>query len=306
MSSQRDEHFARSHPALRPTRYVWAAGTHPAHWVPALGAWMAVLLLGLTALAPGWNQVLPRIMPFIATAALAWSAWWLIGVPNIPRFRRATDAKLLAEYEGDYDFQSAELLPRIDSSLRLKVDDITLLRNQARKILGERFGGTDPFARDNFAKLDTLAISYLRLLAALTEHANYLDLTSPEGIERDLTAAQAALAEAAPQRDADAPDDETAAVSAARQKQVELLEGRLARYKKAVARRELIKTQCQNVETTMKLLVDQAMTASSAERVGRDIDQVLSNINESETLSQELSQLDALSGILSTRHLQRQ
>lgn len=294
MSSQREKYFAHSHPALRPTRYVWAAGTQPAHWVPALGAWLSVLLLGLTAVSPGWRTVLLPVIPFIATAALAWSAWWLIGVPNIPRFRRATDARLLAEYEGDFDYQSAALVPKIDPGLRVKVDDITLLRNQARKILGERFGGNDPFARDNLAKLDTLAISYLRLLAALTEHANYLDLTSPESIERDLAAAKAALAATVPEsREAD-PDDDAQSVGVARQKQVELLQNRLERYKRAVQRRELIKTQCQNVETTMKLLVDQAMTVSSAERVGRDIDQVLSNISESETLSLELSQLDAL------------
>jgi hypothetical protein len=286
------------HPALRPTRYHWAAGTNPYHWVPALGAWMAAIMLGATAgLSAELRAPLLGIVPLLMLAALAWTGWWLVGVPMLPRFRRATDAKLLAQYEGDYDFQLADLRERIDADLRDKVQDIGALRNQARKMLSGKFDESDPFARDNLAKLDRLAINYLQLLAALTEHANYLSLVTPDAIQQDLAKASAELDAV----DGAALDQDDNIVLAARQKQVELLQSRLERYKKALQRRELIKAQCMNVETTMKLLVDQAMTAKDAQRVGRDIDQVLSNIKESELLSEELGQLDALSSTLTER-----
>ena len=52
----------------------------------------------------------------------------------------------------------------------------------------------------------------------------------------------------------------------------------------------------------MKLIVDQAMTAHDPKRVGRDIDIVLNNIQESEILSAELSAYDELEAELdSTR-----
>jgi hypothetical protein len=72
------------------------------------------------------------------------------------------------------------------------------------------------------------------------------------------------------------------------------LQNRLKRYEKALKRIDLIKAQCKNVEATMKLIVDQAMTAHDPKRVGRDIDVVLNNIEESEILTAELSAYDDL------------
>ena len=81
----------------------------------------------------------------------------------------------------------------------------------------------------------------------------------------------------------------------ARARQHTLLQNRLERYHKVERRIELVEAQLANVETTLKLLVDQAMTAASPERVSRDIDQVLTNITESEVLAEELASFDDLS-----------
>src|SRR3954470_5163619 len=86
---------ASDHPAHRSTRYHWAAGLNPWHWVPSLGAWLAVFLLGLTAMGvPVVRPELSALIPFLVLGALGWSGYWLIAVPNMPRFKRATDARL--------------------------------------------------------------------------------------------------------------------------------------------------------------------------------------------------------------------
>ncbi|MDQ3023565.1 MAG: hypothetical protein M3R04_04140, partial [bacterium] len=77
-------------------------------------------------------------------------------------------------------------------------------------------------------------------------------------------------------------------------KQVQLLEGRLARYRKAQESMQVLRGQVKNVETTMKLLLDTAMTAADPKRVGKDIDMVLQNIRDSEVLSAELATYDDL------------
>nr|MDQ3023320.1 hypothetical protein [bacterium] len=159
------------HPAHRSTRYHWAAGLNPLHWVPVLGAWLAVFLLGLTALAiPAMRSAVTVFIPFISIAALAWSGLWLIVVPNTPRFRRATDAKLRGEYEDDFDYRMLEYQERIHADLRGNAADISTLRDKAREMLKGKFGDDDPFAKDNLLKLDRLAISYLQMLVALTEY----------------------------------------------------------------------------------------------------------------------------------------
>lgn len=262
------------HPARRPTRYHWAAGTSPLHVGGALVGWAATFAAGITA---AFTPEAALLTPWLATASLAWSGFWLVAMPNNPRFRRAVDARSEARYEHDYGFQAAALRDRIDSDLHDKIDEITRLRDRAREILTGKFGEHDLFAKDNLDKLDKLAISYLQLLVALSEYDEYLSLVDPESIERELEAAEGAA------------EVEDRALREVRNRQVELLRNRLTRYRRASQRLGLLQAQCRNVETTMKLLIDQAMTAPDAQRVGRDIDEVLSNIRESEILTQELA-----------------
>ena len=267
------------HPARRPTRYHWAAGTNPLHWGGALLGWAATLGSGLSA------SIVPEtsfLTPLLATATLCWSGLWLLVMPVNPRFKRAVDAKLIDRFENDFGYQVAVLSERIDPDLRDKVADIKRLRDRAREILKGKFGEHDLFAKDNLEKLDKLAISFLQLLVALSEYDGYLSLVDPESIKHELEAAQAAAA----------VEDDT--LRDVRQRQVELLTNRLTRYSRANSRMALLQAQCRNVETTMKLLIDQAMTAPDAQRVSRDIDEVLSNIRESETLTQELATYDDL------------
>jgi hypothetical protein len=270
---------SEDHPARRPTRYHWAAGLNPLHWGVGLAGWIAVFVTGA---AGAMGSPLGGLAPWLAAASLAWSGFWLVAVPNNPRFRRATDAALNHKYENDYEFQLALLYERVNAELYFKVQEMTLLRNRAREILQHKFGSYDPFAKDNLEKLDKLSISYLKLLTALSEYGEYLGLVNPESIVKDLDQARRAVEQAEP------------AIKPVREKQVTLLENRLARYRKAQTRIELINAECINIETTMKLLVDQAMTAPDSERVSRDIDQVLTNIRESEVLTQELAVFDDL------------
>jgi hypothetical protein len=271
------------HPAHRSTRYHWAAGLSPWHWVPALGGWIAVFLLGITSLGvPALRDALAGFIPLIMLGALGWTGYWLIAVPNMPRFRRATDARLREQYEHDFDYRMQEYQDRIHADLRGNVSDLATLRDKAREMLTSKFGDDDMFAKDNLHKLDRLAISYLQMLVALTEYDQYVGLVDPGSIERDLEAARLATAQS------------ESAMREIGAKQVELLEGRLERYRKAQEQMGLIRAQVKNVETTMKLLLDTAMTAADPKRVGRDIDMVLQNIRDSEVLSQELATYDEL------------
>jgi len=269
------------HPARRATRYHWAAGLNPLHWGPALLGWGAAIVSGGMGAVLGYEPGI-TLAPWLAVGAMAWSGVWLVAMPNTPRFRRAVDAALKARYEHDFDYQYAELIERIDSDLHDKVQSLGRLRDHARTILTDKFGEHDLFAKDNLQKLDTLATSYLQLLVALSEYDQYLSLVDPESIEHELVAAE---------RGAQVDDE---VLRQARQRHVDLLKNRLTRYQRAQKRLELIQAQCRNIDTTLKLLIDQAMVAVDPQRVGRDIDQVLTNIRESEILTAELQTYEDL------------
>jgi len=273
------------HPAFRPTRYHWAAGLAPLHWVPALGCWIAVFLFGLTALGvPSVRTPVEAVIPFLVMAALAWSGYWLIAVPNMPRFKRGVDARLREEYENDFDYHLQQAKSGIHADLQGRVADIVALRNKTREMLRTKFGEDDPFAKDNLVKLDRLAISYLQMLGALTEYDQYVSLVDPGSIAADLQAAKLATQ----QSGADA------ALRDIGSKQVQLLESRMQRVVRAHEQITVIQGQLKNVETTMKLLLDSAMTVSDPRRLGRDIDEVLQNIHDSEVLSADMASIDDL------------
>ncbi|MCB1219688.1 MAG: hypothetical protein H7A35_11535 [Planctomycetales bacterium] len=263
-----------------PARYHWAALAHPAHVTGAVIGWLSTAGLGVASMG---STLSPELAGWTALASIAWSGVWLLVMPGNPRFRRVTDARLAEIHENDFDYQQDALRGRISGELKGSMADIARLRDKAREILQDKFGSHDPFARDNLQKLDTLAISYLQLLVVLTEYDNYLNLVDPGSLERELAEARQRLDEAT-----------DSAVRDARASQLKLLENRLEKYHGTESRLELVRQQCRNVETTMKLLVDQAMTAVDAKRVSRDIEQVLENIRQSETLGEELAVYDDL------------
>ncbi|MEZ5338237.1 MAG: hypothetical protein R3F46_08205 [bacterium] len=263
-----------------PARFHWAALGHPAHVAGASAGWLATLGLGIASLT---STVSPELAGWAALGSMAWSAVWLLMLPGNPRFQRLTDARLAERYEHDFDYQKEALRGRISTELTERLRDIAKLRDKAREILRDKFGSNDPFAKDNLQKLDSLAISYLQLLVVLTEYDSYLNLVDPGSLERELAEAREQV---------QAATDE--AVREARQSQLKLLESRLEKYHGTENRLELVRQQCRNVETTMKLLVDQAMTAVDPQRVSRDIEQVLENIRQSETLGEELAVYDDL------------
>ncbi len=206
----------------------------------------------------------------------------MLVLPITPRFKRSVDANLAGLYENDYSYQYSGLVGRINPNLHSRAGDITRLRDKAREILTGKFGDHDPFAKDNLEKLDRLAISYLQLLASLSEYDEYLSLVNPQSIEDQLKDEE--------EKHAASSGD----IHTTQERTISLLKNRLDRYRKARQRVELIKAQCKSLDTTMKLLVDQAMVAADPQRVGRDIDQVLHNIKESEILTADLAAFDEM------------
>jgi hypothetical protein len=214
--------------------------------------------------------------------SLGWSGLWLLVMPNLPRFRRVVDSRLMARYEDDFDYQLDGLKPRISRNLALKVRDIAALRNKTREVMQNRFGAVDPFAQDNLVKLDRLAINYLQLLATLTDYDEYLSLVDAANLESELASTQKSL------------DDADRELAPIRQRQLLLLSNRLLRYRKIEARIKVLSGEAANIETTLRLLMDQAMTTADSQRVGQDIDAVLTNMRESELLAEDLAVFDEL------------
>lgn len=264
------------HPALRPTRYHWAAGLHPLHWLPACGGWLATL--GLSLAGPD-SAALSTLASVAALGAIGWSMTWLLLVPVMPAFRRVVDSRLAQQYDADFYYQREELLERYPV-LKPELRELSSLRDRAREMMLRRFGKDDPFAQDNLKKLDTLAVSYIELLEQLTDYDDYLRAVNPDALESDIAEARDELNFSGPE------------IREVRKRQLELLQNRLERYRLVEQRAKLLKAEASSIETTMKLLADQAMSSSASRGAWDEIDGVLDNIRESELLSADLAMFD--------------
>lgn len=214
-----------------------------------------------------------------ALAALGWSMTWLLMVPVLPAFRRVVDSRLASQYSTDFHYQGQDLLDRYPS-LKPELREITALREKSREMLLRRFGKEDPFAKDNLTKLDRLAVNYLDVLEQLADFDGYLRSVSPDKLAEEISAAREELEFSGPElRDI-------------RQRQLGLLEQRRERHDQAQQRVQLLKAEAASIETTLKLLADQAMSSTSSRHVWDEIDGVLDNIRESELLSRDMAVFD--------------
>ena len=195
------------------------------------------------------------INPGIWLIGLGLEGMYLWALSKNQRFRNAVDAEAGVTHSTS---RYEELLATLDRNAQSQQFDIERESAEIVGLLQKSAAHTS-----QIGDVRQMAWLHLKMLAALTEYDQYLSLVDPEGIQQQLDEAEA-------QQDGASSE----AVAQARSKQVLLLKTRLERYQRAEQQLQLIQAQCKNVEATMKLLVDQAMTAQDAQRVGKRLEEL--------------------------------
>jgi hypothetical protein len=132
-------------------------------------------------------------------------------------------------------------------------------------------------ASDSEPRLDALLTSFLRLVSALNHHRTYLNSTDREQLEKELRELEAEVAQEANPRLKDV-----------KEKRLEILRKRVARFQQAGESREVVSHQLAGIEDLMRLTHEQSITIRDPETVNRQLDVVSAEVEATDETVREM------------------
>jgi hypothetical protein len=199
-----------------------------------------------------------------------------------PRFIRSVDARLEDAKHLQIDVLRDHLWQDIHPQLQAKYTELERLTQRMRAEFTAPGSNPDPLQQDNYRKIIMLLGSYLKIARAVTRYGTYLSSVNPRQIEQDIARLEAQL-EGADER-----------VLGVRKKNIDVLQKRLEKIRKARANQDYLIAQMEAIEDTMRLVVDQAITLSDPKGTGMQIDNLLVTLQETELISSEMEYYNEL------------
>jgi hypothetical protein len=251
--------------------YFRAAVLHP---------WNLVLLGAGVVSSIGLGSEVPAMLA--AGVELA----YLGIVPASARFRRAVDARLARR---DRRLQGAKLDAMIAELAPNQREHFQALRQVADRIEQNhaRLEGTHGglLMEQTRVKIQALLRSFLKLLISLNDYRRFLSATDRQVIERDLKELEDDLART---------ESESEAVREVKKRRAEILRMRLERFRKAEESRELISHQLASIEDMLRLVLEQSITLRDPEAIGRQLDALSVEVEETESTVREMERFLSL------------
>ena len=199
-----------------------------------------------------------------------------------PRFIRLVDARLEDAKQMRVELLRDRLWEHIDPQYRTKYKDLEQMTGRLRDEYAGLGNRIDPMQEDNYRKIVMLLASYLKIARAVTTYKSYLASVNPDDIKQDIDRLTKEL---------DGADER---VQDVRKKNIDVLQKRLEKITKAKANMDYLTAQMEAIEDTMRLVVDQAITLSDPKGTGVQIDNLLSTLQETDLVSDEMSAYDEL------------
>lgn len=204
---------------------------------------------------------------------------YLALVPAIPAFRRGVERKLMRKRSEEASKLADEMLQELSANQR---EHFFALRDLKERILENyrRLSSSGLLLLTSETRIDQLLASFLRLLSALNAYRKYLGQSNREQVQLEASELTADL-----ERD---PGGER--VREVKQKRLEILRKRLARFEKAAEHRELMSHQLASIEDILRLLHEQSIGMRDPEVVTRQLETVTAEVETTESTVKELEE----------------
>ncbi|EPX63103.1 hypothetical protein D187_006513 [Cystobacter fuscus DSM 2262] len=199
--------------------------------------------------------------PLPALVALGVEGVYLVGALSSSRFKRAVRSRGPDAQDTEAARQQVEaLLKDLAPSQREHYQQLVGLKE---KILANyaRLPGGRVLATSSEERLDALLTSFLRLIAALNQYRAYLNPAERQSLEKDVRSLEAELAQ-----------ETNARIKDVKEKRLEILKRRLARFELAGESREVVSHQLASIEDLMRLTHEQSIAIRDPESVSRQLD----------------------------------
>src|SRR5262249_12732714 len=133
-------------------------------------------------------------------------------------------------------------------------------------------------------KLDGLLDGYIRLLNAAHTQREYVQLSNPVEIQREIERIERTL------------DKETPKVREINCKRIEILRKRVEKFQSIKENRQVIDAQCSAIEDVLELIRDQSVSMRDPEEVSNQLDTLVQDVEHTE---QTVREVEAIFGLAS-------
>ncbi len=237
--------------------------------------WSPLNLLGLIGL--GVLAVVTNEWGFLPLAG-ALEASWLYYTSTNPRFQRRINSEVNKEKQIESEQEREMMVRRLSQHDQARYRELELICRKVQKQIDCADPLTRPMLEQSLLKLDYLLLAYLRMLTSLMTIGEYTRSTSSEEIEENISKLERELKS----------DTVSPKVKEVKKSNLDVLNQRLSRVKKAEENRSLLEANLQTLEDTLKLIRDDALTMENPSRVSSQIDSVIVEMQQNEQLAQEM------------------
>ncbi len=199
--------------------------------------------------------------PLPALVALGLEGLFLGAASTSKRFQRAVRSRQPGVADEEAARQQVEaLLADLAPSQREHYQQLVGLKEKILANYGKLPGGR-VLSASSEQKLDTLLTSFLRLISTLNQYRTYLNSADRQALEKEVRTLEAELAQETNPRLKDV-----------KEKRLEILRKRLARFEQAGESREVVSHQLASIEDLMRLTHEQSIAIRDPEVVNRQLE----------------------------------
>jgi hypothetical protein len=231
-------------------------------------------------------------LPLILAAGL--ELMYLSLVPNSGRFQRLVRSWKYEEEKRQHDAKLSAMFHELPPEMRTRYAHVSEICDAIRVNYARLSSTSQIFVKQMEDKLQGLQQGYVRLLFAAHQQREYLEVTNPAEIQREVDQLQKGLAK------------DTAKVQEINHKRIEILTKRLEKFGKIRENRQVIDAQCAATEDVLQLIRDQSVTMRDPQQISDQLGNLVQDVEQTEQAVKEVESMfemtapDTFSGPLTT------
>jgi hypothetical protein len=242
-----------------------------------LNTWNLVFLLvvatvaagtGLTGLAPSW------LFELILVLGTGLELLYMGVMPRNSRFQRHVRSQKMAER--NKPLPQGELYRQLHRRSQRRYYKLRELKDEIRANYQQLSYASQGILNSHIKKIDGLLRSYLELLHQRERYRDLAENSTESSIRQSIEELKADMA------------DDSDRVKAVKQRRLNVLQKRLARFRKASENLEIIGAQLGTIEDVVKYIHEQSWTLQNPKEVTMQLDSLLEEVEETQRSIHEI------------------
>jgi hypothetical protein len=213
-------------------------------------------------------------LPLILAAGL--ELIYLSVVPNSGRFQRLVRSWKWEEEKRRHEMKLSAMFHDLPPEMRTRYAHVAEVCEAIRENYAKLSSTSQIFVKQMEDKLQGLQQGYVRLLFAAHQQREYLQVTNPGEIQRELDQLKKGLVK------------DPAKVQEINRKRIEILTKRLEKFEKIRENRQVIDAQCAATEDVLQLIRDQSVTMRDPQQISDQLENLVQDVEQTEQAVKEV------------------